>query len=244
MGIAVPGDGLAWILRHEDADFERQRGDSHSVLEGFNVEATLGWAVEGGQAQRAEVTRAVVEEEELATRVAGADLAVGQRGVPFIDRVVELEARIRAGPGGVGEPPPQVARLHGPDGLRLATLGACLAQLGAPVERIFLVRLEGAHEAVVDADGVVGVLAADGAVGLALPPGVVLSHLVAMPFAHGGDGAHEPPLWDAVGDGLLQGAPEVGIIDGVISVAVPVVVGDGLADAVHSALEDAAAGDE
>ena len=89
-----------------------------------------------------------------------ADRPRGRAGVPVVDGGVELQARIGAGPGGVADLLPQVARLHG---LR------DLAGLGAPGEIPVAVGFDRLEELVGDAHRVVRVLAGDGEIGLASP---------------------------------------------------------------------------
>ena len=85
------------------------------------------------------------------------------RGVPLVDGAVELHPRVGAGPGGLGDGPPQVARLD----------GAHHPSVGAGGEAPVGVVEHGLHELVADPHRVVGVLAGDGLVGLAVEVGGV-----------------------------------------------------------------------
>ncbi len=78
--------------------------------------------------------------------------------MPLVDGVVVLHAGVGAAPGGEGDLLPQVAGLD-----RLGDFA-----VGAAGERPVAVFFDGFEEAVGDADGVVGVLAADGEVGFAV----------------------------------------------------------------------------
>ena len=89
-----------------------------------------------------------------------ARIGAGRRaGVPVVDGGVELHAGIGRRPGGIADLFPEVAGLQ-----RLHHL-AVLAGGEVPVA----VGLDGAQEIVLERDGVVGVLAGDGEVGLANP---------------------------------------------------------------------------
>ena len=109
-------------------------------------------------------------------------------GVPLVDGVVVLHAGIGAAPGGEGDLVPQIAGL---DGLGDFAVGAAGE---VPVAVFF----DGLEEAVGDADGIVGILPADGHVGFAVEivielqaelGGQFLLVLGQMlhPFGHGGD---------------------------------------------------------
>ena len=82
--------------------------------------------------------------------------------MPVVDGGVELDARIGAGPSRLGDLVHEAARLQGLHRL------AAHARLQLPIAVLF----NRVQEGVVDADGVVGVLARDRAIGLALPIGV------------------------------------------------------------------------
>ena len=116
------------------------------------------------QVHRRQIAGGVVEEHVLRARVRADDRARRRAGVPVVDGGVELQARVGAGPGGVADLLPQVAGLQG--------LGD-LAGLGAPGQVPVAVGFDGFQELVGDAHGVVGVLAGDGQIGLAVPVGVV-----------------------------------------------------------------------
>ena len=111
------------------------------------------------EVQRGEVARRVVEEHVLGARVRGDDLAAGRAGVPVVDGGVVLQAGVGRVPGGVADLVPQVARLQ--NLVRLAG--------DAPGQRPVGIVLDAAQELVGDAHRVVGVLAGDGEVGVAVP---------------------------------------------------------------------------
>ena len=89
------------------------------------------------QVQRREIAGRVVEEHVFRARIRGDDRARGRAGVPVVDGGVELQAGIGAGPGGVADLLPQIARLHG--------LGD-LAVLGAPEQIPVAVGFDGLEE--------------------------------------------------------------------------------------------------
>src|SRR5206468_12558113 len=91
-------------------------------------------------------------------RVARVDPAAPGAGVPAVDRVVVLHARVGASPRGVGDLIPQLAGLQ-----RLAHLS-----VGPPGQLPVAVVFDGFEEAVGDAHGVVGILPADGVVSFAV----------------------------------------------------------------------------
>ena len=84
--------------------------------------------------------------------------------MPIIDGGVILQAGIGAGPRGVADLLPQLARLH-----RLCDL----AGLGAPGEVPVAVRFHRLEKLVGDAHRVVGVLTRDGEIGFRIPISVV-----------------------------------------------------------------------
>ena len=96
-------------------------------------------------------------------RVRRVDAAVLGTGVPLVDGGVELQPGVGAGPGGIGDLLPQLASRE--------PLGDLA--VGAPHEQPLAIALEHLEEAVGDADAVVGVLAGDGEIGLAVPVRIV-----------------------------------------------------------------------
>ncbi len=159
--VAQLRDRRAGELRHHHADLERDHPQPGGVDIGLGVE--LAVLQEGQQVHRRQVAGRVVQEHVFRARVRAADLPVFRAGVPGVDRVVELDARIGAGPGGVADLLPQLARL---DGLGDLAVGAA-DQL--PVG----ILADGAQEGVGDPHRVVRVLAGDGQVGVRVPVGVV-----------------------------------------------------------------------
>src|SRR5208282_2761392 len=94
----------------------------------------------------------------------GDDRPRRRTGVPVVDGGVELQAGIGAGPGGVADLLPQLARLRG--------LGD-LPRLGAPEQIPVAIGFDGFEKLVGHAHGVVGILARYREVGFRIPIGVV-----------------------------------------------------------------------
>ena len=67
---------------------------------------------EGQQVHRRQITGGVVQEHIFRTGVRAADRAIFRAGVPGVDGVVILNARIGAGPGRVTDLFPQLAGLY------------------------------------------------------------------------------------------------------------------------------------
>jgi hypothetical protein len=100
------------------------------------------------EVQRGQVARGVVERHVLRARVGGGDPAGLGVGVPVVDRVVVLQARVGALPRRLAD---LLEQLAGVDALDDLAGGArAEAEVGAVLDR--------AHELVGDPDGVVGVL--------------------------------------------------------------------------------------
>src|SRR5262245_22277387 len=81
------------------------------MLVALDIEAAISLA-EGHQVERGEIAGRVVEEHVFRAGIRGPDLARRGAGVPVVDRRVELDAGIGAGPGGVADIFPEVARLQ------------------------------------------------------------------------------------------------------------------------------------
>ena len=162
-------------LRHQHRDFEHDGPQPHRMLVAVEVELPPGQSFAAGgrgggvgaereQVHRGEIARGVVEEHVFRARIAGADRPRGRAGVPVVHGGVVLQAGIGAGPRGVADLLPQIARLD-----RLGDL----AGLGAPEQIPVGVGLDRLEELVGDAHRVVGVLAGDGEIGVRIPVGVV-----------------------------------------------------------------------
>src|SRR3546814_2412598 len=82
------------------------------MLVGLDVEAAGAAAAECHEVQRRQVAGGVVEEHVLRAGIGAVDAPGGGAGVPLVNGGVVLHAGIGAGPGGVGDAVPQVARLH------------------------------------------------------------------------------------------------------------------------------------
>ena len=164
---------LARELRHGDGDFEHDGPEFHRMLEGFHVEAAIV-LTKLDEIQRREVASRVVQEHIFRARIAGADRAGGRAGVPVIDGGVKLDAGVRARPGGMADGVPEIA---GPE-------GTVLLIVGAPAQRPLTVIFHRLQEFVRHADGVVGVLAGNGQIGVRIPIRVIgaeVDVLVALP---------------------------------------------------------------
>ena len=100
-------------------------------------------------------------------------------GVPLVDRRIELDARIGAGPCRVSDLVPQLAGAKRLARLWLASLAPRLFFLGAPVEVPELVVADGFHERIAHPHRVVAVLARYREVRFGVPIRVVLLELQA-----------------------------------------------------------------
>ena len=116
------------------------------------------------QVQRGEIARRIVEEHVFRARIRRDDRPRRGAGVPIVDRGVELQAGIGAGPGGVADLLPQFARLH-----RVGDL----AGLGTPEQIPIAIGFDRFEKLVRYPHGIVGVLPGDGEVGLGIPIGVI-----------------------------------------------------------------------
>ena len=144
-------DGLGREVREADRDVHRRDDELDDLLEGDGVERVVV-AQELQQVERGEVARGVVERHVLRARVGRRDAARLGVGVPRVDRVVVLDARVGALPRGLGDLAEELTGVDGVDD------GAVAARAQAELRAV----LDGLHELVVDADRVVGVLVLDG----------------------------------------------------------------------------------
>ncbi len=153
--LAVGAGGLADLLGREvgEADGDVHRGDDQldDLGEALGVEAVVV-AQELHQVERGEVAAGVVQVHVLGAGVGRVDAAGLRAGVPVVDGGVVLDSGVGAGPGGLGHLAEQLLRVDGLDDL--AGHPGAQAEFGAV--------LDGGHEFVGDADGVVGVLVLDG----------------------------------------------------------------------------------
>ena len=160
--VGKPRNLLGRELCHQHRDFEDDRPQAHAMLEGGDVEPAFG-ATELQEVERGKIARRVVEEHIFRARVGGTDLARGRAGMPVIDRSVELDAGIGRRPSGMADLVPQFTRRQ-----RLGDL-AGQSRRQFPIAVAFH-RIE---EIVGDAHRIVGILAGNGAIGLAVPIGVI-----------------------------------------------------------------------
>ena len=154
-------DFLGGELRHHHRDFQGDGPEPRGVDVRLCVE--LAVRKEGQKVHRRKVAGRVVQEHVFRTGVGSADRPIFRTGVPRVHRIVELDARVSTGPGGVANLIPELARLHG-----LGDLAICAAN-----ERPLGVILHGLQESVGHADRVVRVLARDGDVGFRIPIHVI-----------------------------------------------------------------------
>ena len=152
--LAVVARGVADRLGREvrEADRDVHRGDDEldRLGEQLGVERVVVLE-ELHQVERREVARGVVERHVLRARVRRGDPPRLRVGVPVVDRVVVLQARVGALPRGRADLAEQLAGVDALDDL--AGAAGPQAEGGALLDR--------AHELVADADRVVGVLVLD-----------------------------------------------------------------------------------
>ena len=235
VAVAELGDLLGRELRHQHRDFERDGPQPAGVLEAVDVEALVRVA-EHHQVQRGEVARRVVQEHVFRARVGRADRSRLGAGVPVVDGGVELDAGIGRGPGREADFLPQVARFE-----RLDRAPA-EPRREVPV----LVVDHRVQELIRHAHRVVGVLARDGQIGLAVPVGVVgreLDLLVAL--ARELDDAADQVVGHQVAARFLDGALESRVLGGLeAGLALRLAVDAGLHDGLEPPLADLGAGHE
>ena len=163
--VGIAGDLLGGVAGVVNDDLHGGDHEVDPVPEALPVEVPRPvhelHQVEGGQ-----VAGRVVQEHIFGAGVGGVDAPAGLGGVPAVDGGVVLHAGVAALVGGPGHAAEEVAGAVFAQGLaggdRAGPPGAVLGG--------------GLHEVVGDADGVVGVLEEDGAVGLAVQ-GVVVADL-------------------------------------------------------------------
>ncbi len=166
-------DGLAGELGHEHREFQHDGPQADAVAVALEIETAVG-REETAEVQGRQVAGGVVQEHVLGARIARVDGAARRAGVPLVDGGIELNAGVGAGPGGGVDLLPEFAGLQRP---RNAAIRAAHQVPGA-------VLLQGLHEFVGHAHGVVGVHAPHGVIALAIPGGVVLLE-IALEVAHG-----------------------------------------------------------
>ena len=116
--LAVGAGGLADLLGREvgeaDRDVHRRDDELDRLDEPLDLEATVG-AEELHQVERRQVAGRVVEVQVLGARVGRGDPAGLGAGVPVVDRVVVLQARVGALPRGLRDRAEQLAGVDGLD---------------------------------------------------------------------------------------------------------------------------------
>ena len=144
-------DRLGREVGEADRDVHGRDDELHRATEALGIECAV-LLEELQQVERGEVARRVVEAHVFGARVGRGDAAGLGVGVPVVDRVVVLDARISACPRRLAH---RAEQRLGVDRLDdLTGLAAAQAELGA--------LLHGAHELIGDAHGVVGVLVLHG----------------------------------------------------------------------------------
>ena len=142
--------------------------------------------------------------------------------MPVIDGGVELDARIGAGPGGVADLVPQVARFQRLDDIAFY----------APGQIPVAIAVDGLQEFIGNAYGVVRVLAGDCSVRLRIPIGIVGIELDVLKTLFG---ELDDALDDVVVDQRFPGRADFALERRVLG---HVEAGVGLAFAVHAGLHD------
>jgi hypothetical protein len=161
--VAVAGDPGRRIAGVIDQDLLGDEEHAAGCGEPLDVEGAVGPA-ELHQIDARQVAGRVVQEHVFAAGIAGVDPAGVGAGVPAVDRRVVLHARVAALPGALGHPVEHLAGL-----VARAGLGGVGHPPGGPA----VVAIDRLHELIAQADGEVGVLEQDRAVGLAVEVGVV-----------------------------------------------------------------------
>ena len=128
----------------------------HGMPVGFHLEGAVGRELQ--QVQTGEVAGGVIEEHVLAAGIRGVDAGCVFRRVPAVYRCVVLHAGIAALPGGFGNFLEQVFGFVGVDYASVHY---------GPGGEIGVAHY-GYHEVVGYADGVIGILEEDGAVGIGI----------------------------------------------------------------------------
>ena len=146
------GDGLGRVVGVADQDLLGGEDDLDGGLEAVDVELGAVVVEERQQVEAGQVAGRVVEVHVLGAGVRAVDPAGVGRGVPAVDRGVELHAGIGALPGGLGDLAHEVAGLDRLDDLA----GGDRPQVPVGVVD------DGLHELVGDPHRVVGVLVLDG----------------------------------------------------------------------------------
>ncbi len=143
---------------HQDRDLEHDGPESDGVLVGVEIEVPRHRVVELDEVQRGQIARGVVKEHVLRAGIAGVDSPALRAGVPLVDGGVVLDAGIGTAPRGEVDLLPEFASSHASAGL----------SVGAANQRPIGIAFDGFEVLVGDPHRVVGVLPADGEVGLAI----------------------------------------------------------------------------
>ncbi len=156
------GNFAARELRHQHADFQRDGPQAAGMGKTIGIEAAIG-ATEAHQVQRGQVAGRIVQEHVFRTGVGRIDAAILGAGMPVVDCAVILQAGIGRSPGGLADLVPQSPRRQGLGRLAIGAAGQ------GPIR----IRFHGAQEIVAHTHGIVGILARDSEISLAIPIGVI-----------------------------------------------------------------------
>ena len=150
-------DFLRRIRRERDDDFHRRGKNAHGCTEARNVKQSIV-IKKLDKVDASEVASGIVQKEVFTARIAGVDAPRLLARVPFLNGIVKLHARVGASPRGVRNLVHEMPRvIFGGDFTARA------------IRRLPRLALQiGVHENVRDADRVVAVLPADGAVSLSV----------------------------------------------------------------------------
>ena len=156
--VAVAGDGFGGVAGIVDENFLGRDVNFGGGLVAFDVKAAVIPA-EFHQVQRRQIAGGIIEEHVFAARIRRVDRGGIFAGVPALDGILVLHARIAAGPGAFGNAAHQLARLIGRPGL---------LRVGHPMRCPVPVLDHGAQKIVGQPDAEVFVLEHDRAVRFAI----------------------------------------------------------------------------
>ena len=152
----VAHDGFSRVSGVVHQNFLSGDQDVYRVTVGFYIEGSIGRELH--QVHAGQVAGGVIEEHVLAARIAGVDSVCVLAGVPAVDCGVVLHTRVTAMPCGFGNHAHQI--------FGFVVLYGATVFYGVRGEAV--VADDVVHEVIGHADGVVGVLKEDGAVGIGI----------------------------------------------------------------------------
>ena len=154
-------DFLAGELGHHHADFQCQRPQTGGVDIILGLE--LAVFQKGQQIHAGQVAGGIIQEHIFRTGVGTADRTIFGACVPGVDRIMELDARIGTGPGGMADLFPQFPRLYHFGHFAVGAVDQF--PVGIIAHRL--------KKGIGDTDRIIGVLAGDRVIGLAVPVRVI-----------------------------------------------------------------------